>query len=111
MNWLSDTSLRNLDEAQILEATCLRCLHIWVQSSTALLLKTNHRDVYLDEVAENLSCQHPGCRHVGVRLVLLRADETSGFVGGCRRFKTHLVGIKPHTPLRKMQYSCLSLHP
>lgn len=82
MSWLSDTSLRDLSETQALEATCPRCLHVWIQTATALLLKVDHRDVYLDEVADNLACKRPGCRHVGVRLALVRTDDTSGFVGG-----------------------------
>lgn len=82
MSWLSDTSLKDLDEHQCLEATCLRCLHTWRQSPTQLLIKVGHRNVYLDEVASNLACPRPGCRHVGVRLSIIRNDDTSGFVGG-----------------------------
>ncbi len=82
MSWLSDTSLKDLEEHQCLEATCLRCLHIWRQSATQLLIKVDHRNVYLDEVARHLACPRPGCRHVGVRLSLIRTDDTSGFVGG-----------------------------
>ena len=82
MSWLSDMSLQDLDERQALEATCLRCLHTWLQSPTQLLLKVDHRNVHLDEVAANLACPRSGCRHVGVRLSLVRKDDTSGFVGG-----------------------------
>jgi hypothetical protein len=66
----------------IIEATCIRCLHVWQQSPTQLLLKVIHRDVHLDEVAKNLACQKPGCRHVGVRLTLIKSEDTSGFAGG-----------------------------
>jgi hypothetical protein len=38
--------------------------------------------VYLDEVAKHLACPRPGCRHVGVRLTLIKNTDTSGFVGG-----------------------------
>lgn len=82
MSWLTDMSLKDLDESQALEATCIRCLHTWLQSPTQLLLKVDHRDVYLDEVAKHLSCPRSGCRHVGVRLALVRNDDTTGFVGG-----------------------------
>ena len=82
MSWLDDMSLRDLDEDQMLEATCIRCLHIWLEQATALLMKIDHRDMYLDEVAKNLACPLQGCRHVGVRLSLVRTDDTSGFVGG-----------------------------
>jgi hypothetical protein len=47
-----------------------------------LLLKFIHRDVHLDEVAKNLACPKSGCRHVGVRLTLIKNEDTSGFVGG-----------------------------
>jgi hypothetical protein len=82
MSWLTETSLKDLDEGQKLECSCLRCTHTWLQTSTQLLLKVCHRDVYLDEVARNLPCPRPGCRHTGVRLSLVRSDDTSGFVGG-----------------------------
>ena len=82
MTWLEDTALRDLDETTFIEATCLRCLHTWQQSPLQLLLKVAHRDVHLDEVAKHLACPRPGCRHVGVRLSLIRNEDASGFVGG-----------------------------
>jgi len=82
VNWKSDTALRDLDDSVLLEATCLRCLHVWLQSPVQLLIKVDHRDVRLDEVAKHLACPRPGCRHVGVRLALIKNEDTSGFVGG-----------------------------
>jgi hypothetical protein len=82
VNWQSDTALRDLDDSVLLEATCLRCLHVWLQSPVQLLIKVDHRDVRLDEVAKHLACLRPGCRHVGVRLALIKNEDTSGFVGG-----------------------------
>jgi hypothetical protein len=82
VTWLEDVHLRDLDDSDLIEATCLRCLHVWLQSPVQLLLKVEHRDVRLDEVAKNLACPAPGCRHVGVRLALIKNEDTSGFVGG-----------------------------
>ncbi len=82
MSWLTDTHLRDLDEGRVIEATCLKCSHTWRQSPVQLLLKVDHRDVRLDEVARNLACVRWGCRHVGVRLAVLGGGETSSFVGG-----------------------------
>ena len=82
MTWLEDTALRDLDDGVLIEATCIRCLHTWLQSPVQLLLKVVHRDVKLDEVAANLACPKSGCRHVGVRLTVIKNEETSGFVGG-----------------------------
>lgn len=82
MSWLEDTALRDLDDKTMIEATCLRCTYFWIQSPVQLLLKVAHRDVHLDEVAKHLACPRPGCRHVGVRLTLIKNEETSGFVGG-----------------------------
>lgn len=82
MSWLEDTALRDLDDGVLIEATCIRCLHTWLQSPVQLLLKVVHRDVKLDEVAKNLACPKRGCRHVGVRLTVIRNEDTSGFVGG-----------------------------
>lgn len=82
MSWLTDTSLRDLDDGAVIEATCLACLHTWLLSPVQLLLRVDHRDVRLDEVADNLACPRPGCKHVGVRLLVLKNEDTSGFVGG-----------------------------
>jgi hypothetical protein len=82
VSWLEDTTLRDLDDTVIVEATCIRCRHVWLQSPVQLLLKVDHRDVRLDEVAKHLACPKPGCRHAGVRLALIRHENTSGFVGG-----------------------------
>ncbi|HEY8189710.1 MAG TPA: hypothetical protein VIF12_03440 [Micavibrio sp.] len=82
MSWQEDTALRDLDDSTIIEATCMRCLHVWLQSPLQLLLKVVHRDVRMDEVAKNLACPRSGCRHVGVRIALIKNQDTSGFVGG-----------------------------
>lgn len=82
MTWLEDMALRDLDDTVLIEATCMRCLHVWLQSPVHLLLKVDHRDVRLDEVATNLACPKHSCRHVGVRLSLINKEHTSGFVGG-----------------------------
>jgi hypothetical protein len=82
MSWLEDTALRDLDDSAVIEAACMRCLHVWRQIPLQLLIKVMHRDIYLDEVAQHLACPKPGCRHVGVRLIVLKNEETSGFVGG-----------------------------
>ena len=82
MTWLEDTSLRDLDDSVIIEATCMRCLHVWLQSPVELLIKVSHRNVHLDEVAKNLACPKRACRHVGTRIALIKNEETSGFVGG-----------------------------
>jgi hypothetical protein len=82
VNWQREISLRDLDDSAVLEATCLRCTYMWLQSPVQLLIKVSHRDVKLCEVADNLACPRPGCRHVGVRLALIKKQDTSGFVGG-----------------------------
>lgn len=82
MTWLEDMALRDLDDTAVIEATCIRCLHVWLQSPLQLLLKVIHRDVRMDEVAKNLACPKRDCRHVGVRLSLIKKEDTSGFVGG-----------------------------
>ena len=53
MSWLEDTALRDLDDTVVIESTCMKCLHTWLQSPLQLLLKVDHRDVHLDEVAQH----------------------------------------------------------
>ena len=78
--WLDDIHLRDLDDTVVIEATCNKCGHTWRQEPRLLLLKVDHRDVTLDEVKRNLACVR--CSHVGVRLSVIRDEDTSGFVGG-----------------------------
>lgn len=82
MSWQDDMRLRDLDDSTLIEATCMRCLYMWLQSPVQLLIKVDHRDVYMVEVAKNLACPRPHCRHVGARIALVRNHDTSGFVGG-----------------------------
>jgi hypothetical protein len=82
MTWQSETQLRDVPEGRALELTCIRCLYTWIEDPTQILIRVQHRDVYLDEVAKSLSCRRHGCTHTGVKLSLIRTDETSGFVGG-----------------------------
>lgn len=74
--------LRDLDDSTVIEATCMRCRYEWLQSPVQLLIKVDHRDVYMSEVAKNLACPRPNCRHAGARIALVRNHDTSGFVGG-----------------------------
>ena len=82
MSWREDTRLRDLDDTSIIEATCLRCGHSWMQTPVQLLLKVDHRDVTMAEVAKHLACRRYKCPHVGVRLNILRQHQNSGFIGG-----------------------------
>lgn len=82
MGFKEDTSLRDIDDTSLIEATCKACLHTWIESPTELLLKVDHRDVRLSEVESNLCCRRPGCRNVGVKVMLIKNEDTSGFVGG-----------------------------
>jgi len=82
VTWLEDSALRDLEDDVLIEATCIRCLHTWLQSPVHLLIKVSHRDVKLDEVAAHLACPKRDCRHVGARVTLIKSEETSGFVGG-----------------------------
>jgi hypothetical protein len=82
VTWQEDTSLRDLDDSVIIESTCIRCRHVWLQSPVQLLLKVLHRDVRMDEVARHLACPKSGCRHVGVNLTIINNEDTSSFVGG-----------------------------
>lgn len=45
MNWFEETALGDLDDGVIIEATCPRCLRVWLQSPVPLLIKVDHRDV------------------------------------------------------------------
>lgn len=82
MSWLADTYLRDLDDSSLIEATCLQCAHTWLQSPAQLLLKAEHRNVRLNEVARGIVCTRFGCHALGARITVLRNEETSGFVGG-----------------------------
>lgn len=82
MSWKEDTWLKDLDDDTAIESTCIRCQHTWLQNPLELLLKVDHRDVRISEVEKNLACTRPGCRRVGVRILLIKNQDTSGFVAG-----------------------------
>jgi hypothetical protein len=82
VSWLDELRLRDIDNESIIEATCLQCGHVWKQTPVQLLLKVDHRDVTMAEVAKHLACQRYKCRFVGARLKLLRKRPSSGFVAG-----------------------------
>lgn len=82
MSWLHDVRLRDLDDTYLIEATCLKCRHAWLQTPGQLLPKIDHRDMRMNEVAKHLACTRFKCRQIGVRLTLVRNEETSGFVAG-----------------------------
>lgn len=82
MSFLDDICLRDIDDSELIEATCMKCTHIWTQSPVQLLLKVDHRDVTLAEVGRELRCPRPHCGHSGARITLVRNTDTSGFVGG-----------------------------
>ncbi len=82
MSWLDDMHLVDLDDSQAIEATCMKCLHTCLQSPIQLLLKVNHRDVIMAEIARELKCRRPHSGHCGARLLLVRNENARGFVGG-----------------------------
>lgn len=82
MTYLEDMKLRDLEDDVLLELTCLRCRYTWIENPVQVSLKVAHRDVTLDEVAKHLSCKLRACRSCGVKLSVIRAGDTSGFVGG-----------------------------
>lgn len=82
MSWMEELRLRDLDNEGIIEATCLKCGHTWKQTPVQLLLKVDHRDVTMAEVAKHLACARYKCRWVGARIKLLRNRPSSGFVAG-----------------------------
>lgn len=82
MTYQDDMKLRDLEDGVLLELVCLRCRYEWVENPLQVSLKVNHRDVTLAEVAKDFPCRKRSCRSCGVKLSLVRADDTSGFVGG-----------------------------
>ena len=82
MGYLENTQLYDLDDSVRLECECPQCNHLWVAKPSALMKKAPHKYVYLDELAAHLNCHHPYCPHQGLKLTLISAHDTSGFVGG-----------------------------
>lgn len=81
MNWKSDTRLADLDPAQEIEATCLRCGLVRTRAAGDLQQERHWRYAYLDEVERDLHCAHRTCGG-RVRLALIYDRLTEGFVGG-----------------------------
>ncbi len=47
----------------------------------------SHRDVYMDEVAKNLSCPRMGCRYVGAKITLIKKRGNQRL---CRRYAVRI---------------------
>jgi hypothetical protein len=82
VTYQEDMKLRDLEDGVLLELVCLRCRYTWIENPLQVLLKVDHRDVTLDEVARHLSCKLRHCRSCGVKLSVICTGDTSGFVGG-----------------------------
>ena len=77
-SWKTQIKLGDLDIAQKLELTCRNCNAVRHMTRAAAI---EYRFFYLDEFERQLLCCKRGC-FGQVRLSLVRADQTSGFVGG-----------------------------
>ena len=82
MTWLEDMSLRDLDDSVIIEATCMRCLMSGCKARSSFLLKGRSPRRTPRRSSQKPCLPETGCRHVGVRLTLIKNEDTSGFVGG-----------------------------
>jgi hypothetical protein len=79
MGWKHDLQLRDLAADLTIEITCRQCSFSYnrqVAELTGL-----DRSLRLDEVEARLPCRRRGCRG-GVRIALVDAEKTEGFVGG-----------------------------
>lgn len=79
MGWKHDLQLRDLADHLTVEVTCRQCGYNYnrqVAELTGL-----EKALRLDEVEARLACRRRGCRG-RVRIALVDAIKTEGFVGG-----------------------------
>lgn len=80
-NWKTKYQVRDLDDNQKLEMTCLKCGRLAYISKTTICTKPEREQLYLDEVERRARCKAQGC-YGPMRMAMVRLDELSGFVGG-----------------------------
>ncbi|HHK75231.1 MAG TPA: hypothetical protein ENJ57_08710 [Rhizobiales bacterium] len=81
MNWKTDLQLRDIGGAQRLEATCRLCGYTHYIDIQTLLRQPELQFVYIDELERMSVCRARGCGGQ-MRLALVFAGETEGFLGG-----------------------------
>jgi hypothetical protein len=79
MGWKHDLQLRDLASALTIEITCRQCGYSYNRQVAELI--GLDKSLRLDEVEAHLSCRRRGCRG-RVRIALVDAEKTEGFVGG-----------------------------
>ncbi|CAI9414967.1 hypothetical protein ANOBCDAF_03343 [Pleomorphomonas sp. T1.2MG-36] len=76
--WQTQIQVQDLADTQKLECTCRQCGHVHYLYKATL---TGREQDYIDEVQATEKCWARGCGGP-VRIVFVRTDELSGFVGG-----------------------------
>ena len=81
MNWKRERRLNDEDDDTRFNGHCSACDYRWTEPVSKLLIKIEHRDIYLDEAEKNLPC--PRCKQIGgVSLVIANEMRPGAFVGG-----------------------------
>ncbi len=82
----------------------MRCLHVWLQSPVQLLIKVDHRDVHMDEVAAHLSCPRPGWDYdefeISVEGAVKGIKDSAAAVESIR-LDNHLVALVKNIPISR----------
>ena len=81
MNWKRELQLRDIDTAQLIEASCKRCGHTHYLDAPVLLSRPELQFIYIDELERMTVCKARHCNG-SVRLALVHDRDTEGFVGG-----------------------------
>ena len=81
MNWKTDLQLRDIEPDQKLEATCKLCGYTYYLQVKELHARPELQFIYIDELEKMSVCRARHCSGQ-VRLAMIHAGETEGFVGG-----------------------------
>lgn len=76
--WQSQIQVQDLSDTQKLECTCIKCGHVHYLFRASL---AGREQDYIDEVQSTERCWARGCGGP-VRIMFVRQNELSGFVGG-----------------------------
>lgn len=81
MSWKTQLQVRDLEPKQKLEITCVKCNHSHYITPEQIMCSPEREYLYLDEVEKQIICKARGC-YGHVRMVLIRPQGTSAFIGG-----------------------------
>ncbi|UXN05282.1 hypothetical protein [Bartonella sp. HY761] len=81
MSWKTELQIQDLEPDTKLEMSCKKCGHIYFLKPSDIMVNSDNRFLYLDEVETKAQCKSRGCTGE-IRMMLVGTRKASPFQGG-----------------------------